>query len=57
MMTAACYKNGNDDKSNSNEEKVCSLLRRWNLVGHVLNHVLDHVLDYMIIGFMIKMLQ
>ena len=54
MMTAVCYKSGNDDdKSNNNEDKVCLLLRRWGLVGHVLNHVLDH----MIIGLVTTTLQ
>ena len=53
MMTAACYKNGDDnDKFNNNEDKVCLLLRRWGLVGHILDHVLDHVLDHMIISLM-----
>ena len=59
-MTAACYKNGNDedksnhnDWSNTNEDKVCLLLRRWGWVGHVL----DHVLDEMIISLVIMALQ
>ena len=63
-MTAACYKSGNnDDKSDNNEDKVYLLLKRWGLIGHVLNqmfdhalnhmldHMLDHILDNMIIGF------
>ena len=28
MITMACYKSGNDDKSDNNEDKVCLLLRR-----------------------------
>ena len=54
MMTAACYKSGNNndksynnDKSDNNEDKICLLLRRWGWGGHVLDHVLDH----MFIGF------
>ena len=65
-MMAACYKNGNDNnKANNNENKVCLLLRRWGLVGYILDHVLDHVLDYMldqmldyiIIGLIVTVLQ
>ena len=59
MMTVACYESGNDDdksdnndKFDNNEDKVCSLLKRWGWVGHVLDHVLDH----MIIGLVITAL-
>ena len=44
---AAHYKSGND-KSNNNENKVYLLLKRWDLIGHVLNHMLDHVLDHIL---------
>ena len=27
MMTTACYKSGNDDESDNNKDKVCSLLK------------------------------
>ena len=27
MMTAACYKIGNDDKSDNDEDKLCSLFK------------------------------
>ena len=27
MMTAACYKSGNNDKSDNNEDKVCLLFK------------------------------
>ena len=40
MMTAACYESGND-KSDNNENKVYLLLRRWGLVGQMLDHMLD----------------
>ena len=55
MITIACYKSGNDnDKSDNNEDKICLLLKRWDLVNHlldhILNHVLDHMLNHMIIG-------
>ena len=62
MMRATCYKSNNDsDKFNNNEDKVYLFLRRWVLVGHILDHImdymLDHMLDYMldqrIIGFVI----
>ena len=29
IMTPTCHKSGNDYKFNNNEDKVCSLLRRW----------------------------
>ena len=49
LITATCYKNGdNDNKSDNNEDKICLLLRRWDLVGHMLDHILDHVLDQII---------
>ena len=59
-MTANCFKSSNDynesdnrDKSDNNEDKICSLLRRWVWVGHILDHVLDH----MIIDFVTTALQ
>ena len=52
MMTAPYYKSGNDDKSDNNKDKVCLLLKRWGLIGHMLDHVLDHVFDHMIIRLM-----
>ena len=60
MMTAACYKSGNDndksdnnEESNNNEDEVCLHLKRWGWVSHLLNHVLDH----MIIGLLTTALQ
>ena len=47
MMITACYKSGND-KSDNNENKVGLLLRRWGLVGHMLDHILDYLLDYIL---------
>ena len=44
MMMAACYKNGNDDKSDNNEDKVYFLLKRWGLMSHILDHLLDHMI-------------
>ena len=49
IMTATCYKNIND-KSDNNKDKVYLLLRRWVLVGHMLDHILDHMLEQIIIG-------
>ena len=43
MITTACYKSGNDDKSDNNKDKVCSLFKMI-LVGYVLDHVLDHMI-------------
>ena len=70
MIMATYYKSGKDDnKSDNNKDKVCLLLRRWRLVGHMsghildhrlnhmLNHRLDHILDYMIISIVTKVLQ
>ena len=62
MMTLAHYKSGgNDDKSDNNKDKIYLLLKRWGLIGHVLDHVLDYVLndrsDYIIIDFMTMALQ
>ena len=28
IITAACYKNGNNDESDNNKDKICSLLKR-----------------------------
>ena len=42
MMTAARYESGNDkNKSDNNKDKVCSLLKRWDWMGHVLDYILD----------------
>ena len=56
MMTAAYYKSGNDDnkydnndESDNNEDKVCSLLKRWGWVGHVLNYILYHIIIDLVI--------
>ena len=57
MMTAACYKSGNNDESDNNEDNVCLFLRRWGLVGHMLDHLLDYVLNHMIIALVTKILQ
>ena len=61
IMTAACYKSGNNnDESDNNKVKVCPLLKRWGLGNHVLhhmlNHVLNHMLDHIIINLIIMML-
>ena len=49
MMMIACYKSDNNDyKSDNNEDKVCLLLTRWGLVGHVFDYMLDHMLDHML---------
>ena len=54
MMTVACYENGNDnDESDNNENKVYLLLRRWDLISHILDHMLDH----MITGFVTTALE
>ena len=51
IMTTTCYKNGDDDdKSDNNKDKVYLLLKRWDLIDHVLDHILDHMFNYMIIG-------
>ena len=55
MIMAACYKSGND-KSDKNKDKVYLLLKRWGLVGHVLDHVLDHMRDHIIIYLVTKAL-
>ena len=45
-MKTTSYDSGNDDdKSDNNEDKVCLFLKKWGLVGHVLDHMLDHMLD------------
>ena len=42
MMTMVCYKiSNNDDKSDNNKEKVCLFLKKWDLMGYVLDHMLD----------------
>ena len=60
MMMAVCYKSFND-KSNNNKDNICLLLRRWGLVGYMLDYmldqILDYMLDYMIIGFVTTALQ
>ena len=49
MIKVACYKSGNDnDKSNNNEDKVCLLLKRWSLMGYMLDDMLNHMLDYVL---------
>ena len=48
-MMAACYKSGNnDDESDNNEDKVCLLLKIWNLVGQVFDHALDYMLNHIL---------
>ena len=51
MITAACYKNGNNNyksnnnnNSDNNKDKVCLLLKKWGWVSHMLVHVLDHMI-------------
>ena len=45
-MTAAYYKCGNNnEKPDNNEGKVYLLLRRWVLVGYILDCMLDQMLD------------
>ena len=61
MIITTCYKSSNNDnKSDNNKDKICLLLRKWDLIDHMLDHMLDHVLDYMLnhlfIGIMTTML-
>ena len=55
MIMVACYKSGNDESDN-NEDKVYLLLRRWGLVGHMLDHLLDHMLDYILDHIIINLM-
>ena len=42
MIMAASYKRSNDDdKSDNHEDKIGLLLKRWDLVSHVLDYMLD----------------
>ena len=56
-MTEAHYKIGNnDDKFDNNEDKICLLLRRWDLVSHMLDYILDHVLDHLLYHMLDQMI-
>ena len=49
IIMAVCYQSGNnDDKSDNNKDKIYLLLKRWILVGHVLDHILDHILEHVL---------
>ena len=49
MITEVCNKNdNNNNKSDNNKDKIYLLLRRWGLMGHVLDYMLDHILDHVL---------